>query len=327
MLCVDLVDKRILLEMSTNCRISYQALAKKFGLTVNAIKKRIDKLLELGVLKRCYIFLSLAFLGGEVALTILSTDGVLKTQEFIDRIGANPMVFAASYLSDGRVLVWAEYIGAKGLDELGRFLRGVDGVAGIDMHTLIYEKGERCDFSLSELKVLRCLREDARMSISEIARQSKLTPKRVRKILSKFLGDGGATPAAITSSPSRRDARTLCASVHFSIQWDLNAGDGICFIVRVDWNADRKSRGEMVEQLEERFPVKFWYALASASKPALFCVFVTNHIREAEPLVQKISLIPDVTSVEPFFGYPTNYYIGTSLRDKLLDATLAKAGL
>jgi hypothetical protein len=165
------------------------------------------------------------------------------------------------------------------------------------------------------------------MSISEIAQQSRLTPKRVRKILRKFLGNGGATPAAVTPSPSQRDARTLRASVHFSIQWDLNAGDRICFMVRVDWDVDRKSRGEMVEQLEEQFPVEFWYALASASKPALFGVFVTDHIREAEPLIQKISLIPDVTSAEPLFGYPTNYYIGSSLRDKLLDNLLTKADL
>jgi DNA-binding Lrp family transcriptional regulator len=262
-----------------------------------------------------------------VSLTILSTNEGTKSQEFIDKIGANPMVFAASYLSDGRVLVWAEYVGAKGLDELGRFLRSIDGVTDVDIHTLIFEKGERCDFSLNELKVLRCLRKDARMPISEIARQSRLTPKRVRIILRKFLGDGGSVSESFTPSASRRDVRTLHASVHFRIQWDLNASDVVCFIVRLDWNAENKSRGEIVEQLETRFPEKFWYAVASATKPTLFCAFVTDHMREAEPLVQQVSLLPDIISVEALFGYPTNYYAGTSLRDALLDEMFAKAGL
>ena len=324
---VDPVDKQILLQLVMNCRTTYQTLARKLGLTVNAIKKRIDKLIELGIITRFTVYLSLAFLGGEMSLTILSTNEGSKSQEFLNKIGANPMIFAASYLSDGRLLVWAEYVGAKGLDELGRFLRSIEGVTETDMHTLIYEKGERCDFSLSDLKVLRCLREDARMSIAEIARQSRLTPKRVRKTLQRFLGDGGSMPEFFTPSTSQRDARTLHACVNFRIAWDLNAGDGICFIVRVDWNADNKPRGEIIELFEKRFPENFWYALASASKPTLFCVFVTGHIREAEPLVHKIGLIPDVVSVEALFGYPTIHYVGTSLRDTLIDEMFTKAGL
>ena len=47
---LDLLDKQIILALNVNCRTSYQALAHELGLSVNAVKKRINKLIETGVI-------------------------------------------------------------------------------------------------------------------------------------------------------------------------------------------------------------------------------------------------------------------------------------
>ncbi len=69
-----MVDKRILLELSTNCRTPYQGLAKKLDLTVNAVKKRIDKLLSRGIIAKFVLYPSLAMLDAEMMLAILKLD-------------------------------------------------------------------------------------------------------------------------------------------------------------------------------------------------------------------------------------------------------------
>jgi len=47
---MDLLDKRILTNLTRNCRMSYQELGSKIGFTANAAKKRVEKLIEGGTL-------------------------------------------------------------------------------------------------------------------------------------------------------------------------------------------------------------------------------------------------------------------------------------
>ena len=55
---VDLVDKQLLIELGGNCRLSYQTLARYLGLTVNAVKKRINKLVDTGVIDHFAIMIN-----------------------------------------------------------------------------------------------------------------------------------------------------------------------------------------------------------------------------------------------------------------------------
>ncbi|MFX1475214.1 MAG: winged helix-turn-helix transcriptional regulator [Promethearchaeota archaeon] len=316
---MDLIDKRIILELNTNCRMSYQTLANKLGLTVNAIKKRLDRLIESGVILRFSIYLSLAMLDAEIALAILTNNRPIDSDDFLDELGANPMVYTASYLSDGAALLFAEYQGASGLAELGRFLRQVDGVTDVEMHTLIVEKGSKRDFSQMDLKVLYCLKEDARMPIAEIARRTRLTPKRVRRIIRSFLGEGGSIPEFSIQQQSIGDLRTRQASIHFRVVWNLNAGGGLAFIVRIKWDEAGKL-GEIVEWLKTEFPLEFWYAYATAREPLVFCVFIVEHMREATHIVKKAHQAPYVESATPIFGFPSKSY--PSLRDLRLQELL-----
>ncbi|MFX0078197.1 MAG: winged helix-turn-helix transcriptional regulator [Candidatus Hermodarchaeota archaeon] len=317
---MDLVDKSILLELSANCRISYQSLANKLDLTVNAIKKRIAKLTETGVIQRYCVYLSLAMLDAEILLAIIKTDGTRTEDDFLDELGANPMVYGASYLVNWDVLLFAEYVGSDGLAKLGKFLRQHENVKEVEMHTLQSEKGSKGEFSRSDLKVLRCLAEDARMSVAEIARQTGLTPKRVRKIIQKMLGEGGSTPEWAIEKTSIGDYRTSQACIHFRLWWDLNAAGGTAFLIRIGWDEGKGSLGEIVDWLKKEFPIEFWYAYALASEPTMFTVYVVEHLREADQICKRIQQGPHVNTIEAIFGYPGLKY--KSLRETRLEELL-----
>jgi DNA-binding Lrp family transcriptional regulator len=163
---LDLADKRILLELDANCRTSYQTLAKKLGLSVSAVKKRVEKLTQQGVIRKFIVYLSLAMAGAEVLLAIVSTNRGTADDAFLERFGANPMVWAAVPLFNDDIFVFAEYVGAQGLAKLGEFLRGVEGVTEVEMHTLLYDRGSKRDLTNSDLQVLNCVRRDPRIPVA-----------------------------------------------------------------------------------------------------------------------------------------------------------------
>jgi DNA-binding Lrp family transcriptional regulator len=67
------VDKTILLEFHRNCRTSYESLARKTGLSSNAVKNRVTALLEDGTISMFTISLEAAMIGGEFFLALQET--------------------------------------------------------------------------------------------------------------------------------------------------------------------------------------------------------------------------------------------------------------
>lgn len=305
---LDEIDKKIILEFGNFCRISFQALANKLGLTVNAIKKRYTKLRELGIIRSFTVYPSLAMIDAERLVGRVFTKTPPRSDVLLDTIGANPMVDSGSYLADGSVLVFGDYVGSQGLAEFGRFLRGLEGVTHIELHPVICEKGIKRDLSRSDLKVLRCLRDDARMSVSEIAQQTKMSPKRIRKTIQQLFGETGSAQEIFVHKQSIGDHRTTQACMHSRILWDLNAADATAFIVRIEWNQEATTLHDVVEWIREQYPVAYWYAYASAIEPVIFSIFLVEHMRDAEPIANKIQKTPFVNTVEAIFGYPSKRY-------------------
>jgi DNA-binding Lrp family transcriptional regulator len=324
-LFMDIVDKQIIFALNAYCRATYQELAQGLKLTVNAVKKRINKLMEQGIIRYFYIYPSLAMTGGEMLLVLLYLDEPQEGPGLLEKVGADPRIFAGSYLADNRILLYAEYNGAQELDEIGQFLRSMDGVTLQDMHTLIYEKGARCELTKEDLLVIKTLRNNARMPVAKIAAHTGLSPRRIRKILEKLVGEGESSPEFFTQTVAAGDPRTTRQCIHFRVRWDLNAGGSTTFMVCINWDVETGTRKELVEWLSKEFSSEYWYALTSASKPALFAVFVVDKIRDAEPIVHRLKKAPSVISTDTLFGYPTILWQGP--RDALLEKLFADAGL
>ena len=109
---LDLIDKKIMIEISTNCRISYQSLAKKTGLSSNAVRNRVDGLLSSGTISRFAISLSAAMINAEHFIALVITDGTEDIDEFVGRMGESPMVGHISLLASaggGAYLLWGQY--------------------------------------------------------------------------------------------------------------------------------------------------------------------------------------------------------------------------
>ena len=108
MSAVDQIDKGIFYALDANCRISYEDLARRFNLSANAIKKRVMKLQELGVIKRFTVWLSLAMINAEMFVAIASTDSNQNDEALINAIGNSPMVHRVAPLANEDIMVFGE---------------------------------------------------------------------------------------------------------------------------------------------------------------------------------------------------------------------------
>jgi len=304
---VDIIDKKLLLELDVNCRVSFEDLSRKLNITSNAVKKRFDKLEESGVIDEFSVAFKPAMTGAEYLIAEVRTDGSENEEMLIDQIGLNDMTVQVGLLVGGEgrsYMVHAEYIGSEGLSELGRFLRGLDGVKSVDLHTMVTDPGRKTELTKLHLRILRHLLDDPRMMISELAKRSGLTARRVRKLLAELI-----------------ESR----SFWFSVRWNLSAGESTEFYVRLEYDQSVTSPEEIDKWLGSEYEMEYWYSYVSAMEPVLFAKFVTEHFRDAELITRNITSVDFAKSTRTLICYPVKKF--SRLGQIKLQEMLAEAGL
>ncbi|MFX1245093.1 MAG: winged helix-turn-helix transcriptional regulator [Promethearchaeota archaeon] len=290
---LDMTDKRLLAELSLNCRQSYQTLARKLGLTVNAIKKRVDKLLESGVIVRFTVALCCTRYGLTQLAITLSTDGNENKVALIQQLGDTRQLTHVVNIIEGRYVSVAQVSGVEELLDLERTLRGIDHVTQVEINRYHVASGaitslgqkpcvpatdsQALTFTKLQKQVLRCLVDDARMPVVEIARQSKLTPKRVRSVLKELQTSG---------------------NIHFTHRMVLGAGEDFDCIVKVGYNPGQGGPLEIVEWFKERYPLEHWHSHWPLEEPEVWNKLVVTDLRTVEEISEAVKELPMVQSVE-----------------------------
>jgi DNA-binding Lrp family transcriptional regulator len=289
---MDPMDKKILWELHEDCRMSYQKLSNILGISANAVKKRVAKLIETGVIYNFTAMLSLDYLKSEALYGLVYTDGEEDEEQFIQKLGSNPMVHVVGTIASGgggAYNFFAQYIGSQGLSELGRFVRTLEHVTQTEMFPLLIPKDHRGvqalpirgkeiggEFTRTELKVLRWLVDDSRMSISDVASHSGLTARRVGRTIEQLKDKG----------------------VMFSVRWNLSAGGYDQVMIRTHVDEKKLAITEVAEWVRERFPNQFWLPYVSADEPIVFLSFVVSNMQEAEDIAQTLKRADFVKSTK-----------------------------
>lgn len=284
MLALDSTDIGILRALGENCRASYQEMGRSLGMTANAIKKRVKKLVDNGTIHSFVVYLSFAMIDAESYLAILTPDGINKEEEILAQIVKNPHVFSTGSLSDGTCIVFAEYEGTNGKSDFEQFLNNLDDIALIELHTERAPRGKKVEFSPLQVRVLKSLAEDPRAPATTIAEKTGLTPRRVRKIIDQLLHGGG---------------------VNFVARLNLNAGSGVIYYAQIRWNEDLGHHHDVENWLEKEFSGKYFDSHISATAPMMLSLFVIDHLRDAESMSRSVCQGPMIESVKTIFPFPT----------------------
>jgi DNA-binding Lrp family transcriptional regulator len=242
-------------------------LARKYSLSANAVKRRIQKLEECGVITGYVIRFSLAMVDAEFLYGVIYTDGSQDEVQFVDMIGASPSVIAAAAYTDGTYVFLAEYKNSVELMELGAFLRRLGGVQSVELHTLVASKGSKLEISDSHRLVLKHMAEDPRMTIADLARRTGFSARRVRRLVTEL---------------EESDA------VKFTVGVELDEAGSIPYLARILWDERKVTHDVVVEWLREQYPRSLWEWYVSVSEPVIFCLFTAEHLNEVEDLVRNV---------------------------------------
>ncbi len=271
----------ILRELVVNCRASYRAIARKTGLSPNAAKNRVERIIESGGITGFTMKLRSKAAGVGCFLGLVSTDGTEDIQDFMSRIGENPMVTHVIELvcaSGGEYLVSGEHPSHTMLHEYETFLRDLDGVQDVEFHTMHTPDGRQgctANFSRVQLKVLKCLVQDARMQVNEIAEMTGMAAKTVRRALRELM-DGG--------------------DLRFTVSFGQANRGVVEIMVRITWDDEMISEDELIEWLRNEYPDEFWAPWTSESEAVLFAAFSVGALLDAQRISHRIRETPFVTS-------------------------------
>ena len=299
---LDSIDRKLLWELDTNCRISYQKLGQKLNLTANAIRKRIENLIRNGVIVRFMVVPHNAVIDAEFISILVHTDGTENQEEFIQRIGKHPVIHHVSPLvaiEGGSYHLFGQYSRLDMLSEFRQHLKELDNVIEVKQYPVLFPKGRKIELTKKQLKVLACLIENPRMSLSEIAQCSNIKARTVRRVLNKL-----------------QEERV----VRFTVRWDINAGDNTSFWILARLNHKKITHEEFVKTLEAMFPEDYWTSFVVATEPVIFCRFVVSDLRRAHHVIGKVKEMPSVESTQNFVCYSSFDFpwLGESLLQDLI---------
>lgn len=295
-----------MVEIASNCRVSYETLSQKTGLSANAVKNRVTSLLDTGTISRFAVSLEAAMIDASFFMALVMTNGTEDIDAFVGRLGESPMIGHISLLASaggGAYLIWGQYIGTNMLSALRAFLRTPTEVEAVELHTIIGPVGTKVELANLHLRILAILKKNPRAMINDIAYDSGLAPKTVRRAIRELMEGGG---------------------IVFSARPDMAAGKLVNFFVRFEWKENETTMEKIAIWLKEKYPVELWDPTASATEPVFFAEFVVENLHEAEAIARYIRSKSFVKSTATLVSYSNQKF--TYFAETMLDEMISEAG-
>jgi DNA-binding Lrp family transcriptional regulator len=273
---MDELDKKILAELKNNCRITYQELSRRYGISANAIRRRVLNLEETGEVSSYVVSLSVGMTGSSQLFGFLTGDGSRDEVEMIDEIGSHPNIIAAAAYSNGIYAFVGNYVTTHEMHDLSSYLRRIKGVLSAEIHPTIIPTGAGMELTPLHLRILKVLIDEPRLPVVDIAERSGLTARRVRRLLEQLEESG---------------------TIHFNALIELGADTSIPFIALIRWDESATTYEHMIEWLKEKYPLASWENFISAMEPVLFSLFAGENLTQVNEMTREIRRHPHVVSV------------------------------
>ena len=284
-----------------NSRIPYRSLADKLGLSVNAVHKRIQRLMELGIIRTFTAKVSLSALKA-FGVLVFGRSGVQSVDEACKKLGNHDLTYWVG-VGGGNHLYVAAYL--QNISELEPYVDYVKKEAGMSEPTVGINPPEIDSAFLStpsdtalyplDYQIIYALHRNSRRPVSEVAEELSVSAKTVRRRLSRMIRQ---------------------RSIELSIQWYPDASNDIMtlFQLNLRTSADKGNFGSLL--YKKYTPNLLFYWSFSNLPNHLVCVVWTNTMRKLQDIRKSLESEEALESVVPNVLYTG--YIFDTWRDRLL---------
>ena len=90
---MDEIDRAIVLELFLNCRLSYEELGSRFGLSTSSIWRRVKLLQDEGVIERFYLTLHEDYVFPRAIVIVLDIEDSVDEEIIVDSLFSNQLVY------------------------------------------------------------------------------------------------------------------------------------------------------------------------------------------------------------------------------------------
>ena len=188
---MDKTDMSLILLLLQNSRSSYAELADKLSLSVNAVHKRIQQLIEADVIHRFIARVSLLSSQG-LTVYVSGTSQLEITKDLPDKLCLNGSIFWLA-LSSAKYIYTGAYI--RNISELEPLISYVKKEASISEPTVgILQPFQAtsgikpADLELCKLdyRIINALKDDSRRNLADVATELGVSAKTVRRRLDRM---------------------------------------------------------------------------------------------------------------------------------------------
>ena len=274
---MDTTDIKLCMFLLSNSRTPYHELATRFGLSINAIHKRIRALVEMGVIRAFTARVSLSSLK-VTTVWVFGRSRAEQPNEVHLRLRNNDSTYWVAN-SGGNYIYVGGYL--RDLSELDPFVSFVKKKAEMDEPTVGI-----LPLSLSTLpsmplhpldyQIIASLHRDSRKPVSDVATEVHASAKTVHRRLERMIEN---------------------YLVDFSMEWYPDASNDIVSICHVGV-AGGVARADVLSALKDGFSQNMLVDIMFGNLPNQLTLFLwTNSMRQMENLRERISETKGVESV------------------------------
>lgn len=284
-----------------NSRLPYRDLADKIGLSVNAVHKRIQALVESGIIRAFTAKISLSAFEA-FGVLVFGRSQTQSIDEACEKLGNHDSTFWVG-VGGGNHLYVGAYL--RNISELEPYVDYVkkeaqmlDPTVGIiPPETEPPSSVTPRDTTLHPLdyQIIYALHKNSRRSISGVAEKLKISAKTARRRLSRMIREG---------------------LIELSMKWYPDASNDIAtvFHLRLKPSADKRKVGYMLVEKYAPNVLVFWHF--SNLPNHLICIVWTNTMKELRDIRESFESEELIQSFVPNILYTG--YIFDTWRDKVL---------
>lgn len=305
---MDDTDRKLLILLGAEPRMHLRDLAKRLGISRQAVHHRMQVLMQIGVIKGMIASISVSYLDA-IPVAVFGTSKAASVEKVLDRLGESELTRRAVVAGGNYFHIIGFLREISELDGYVEFVKRAAempdptvGIYCLDDGLMPYypvdgggeRKLRRRELSLLDLKIIASLKDNARRPIAEIAGVLGVSAKTVRRHLEDMISEG---------------------SLDMSVPVDLAAGGDMMLIMQVNLKegVDKRRFGM---RLLSKHSFQDAYIRTFSNLPHLLAwVFWSNDIIEIRRSAKEVGEDEDVSSVMLNFAYLERIY--STWRDRL----------
>jgi DNA-binding Lrp family transcriptional regulator len=274
---MDRTDVSLCLSLLSNSRIPYHELAAKFGLSINAVHKRIGAMVASGMIRAFTARPSLLSIGA-ITVWVFGRSESDHMSDLHNSLQADEHTYWVANSGGGYLYVGGHLRSLSELDAYVEFVKRegeIDGpsVGIVPLPVNPFPKEELSDI---DYQIIASLHRDSRKPVSDVASDVRASSKTVHRRLERMIEKG---------------------LVDLSIDWYPDVSNDIVALGHIEMGPHADRIG-VLEALRSTFSQNILVEMLFSNLPSLLVLFLwTNSMRQMEDLRGRIEAAAGVKSV------------------------------